>query len=540
MIRTDWKSLGILTLFASFILFFVSQDSYLCDLHSRVDSAWMFMCGKAWMNGLVPYVDFSDSKGPLLYLIYGLGYLLQPTNYLGVFWISCIWYGLTFFFTYKIAGIFLNDNRFSLSCSIIMALAFFNPWFHNETRAEDFCLLFMNLSLYRVCLIMYEDPVSRKTLLSSFAILGFCFGALLLIKYSIAAMQAGFILCALVVLVNNKQRWWKPFLWGLCGFCVITLPFIICFLIQGNLIPFVHEYFIRTIQTVHNIGVFWSPGNVLLTEINPSNPFLTYLLEWADLVYTPEYAAIFILLMLGGLLFLKRRIPYRWMPLFMSFWVFAFTVRHHTYYYFNICSFLLVFLLIGLSDSLPFRFARKTFLTAVLTALVLIPSHMLAYTFKALIFNKNTNQNDFYRVSYVMSQVEKPKLVNAYDYEHGFGILTGALPAGKYWVRQNGMTPEMMHEHEELILSGTADFIILNTEEISEKTSVQVLRLTDLGYKEYLRFGESSQFILFSIRQNLEVKDYATPPLKALFLKSPRRLLGKTVADNDNVCFSYE
>jgi hypothetical protein len=52
--------------FSVFVLFFYSQDSYLYDLYNRVDSAWFFMCGKAWMNGMVPYVDFADSKGPLL------------------------------------------------------------------------------------------------------------------------------------------------------------------------------------------------------------------------------------------------------------------------------------------------------------------------------------------------------------------------------------------------------------------------------------------------------------------------------------------
>ena len=32
------------------------------------------------MNGLTPYVDFTDSKGPLLWLIYGIGYLRAPAT----------------------------------------------------------------------------------------------------------------------------------------------------------------------------------------------------------------------------------------------------------------------------------------------------------------------------------------------------------------------------------------------------------------------------------------------------------------------------
>ncbi|MBQ8521824.1 MAG: hypothetical protein IJ456_10765, partial [Bacteroides sp.] len=62
-----------LGLFATLVLFVISPDSYTHYPFGRVDSAWFFMCGKAWMNGLLPYVDFADSKGPLLWLIYGVG-----------------------------------------------------------------------------------------------------------------------------------------------------------------------------------------------------------------------------------------------------------------------------------------------------------------------------------------------------------------------------------------------------------------------------------------------------------------------------------
>ena len=45
-----------------------------------------------------PYLDFADSKGLLLWLIYGIGYLISPTSYIGVFWLSIIAYTITFEF----------------------------------------------------------------------------------------------------------------------------------------------------------------------------------------------------------------------------------------------------------------------------------------------------------------------------------------------------------------------------------------------------------------------------------------------------------
>ena len=99
--RGDIRIFLLLLAFATTALFFISLDSYFNDLYRRVDSAWFYMCGKAWMNGLTPYVDFTDSKGPLLWFIYGIGYLISRSNYLGVFWISCLWYAGTYFFSFK-------------------------------------------------------------------------------------------------------------------------------------------------------------------------------------------------------------------------------------------------------------------------------------------------------------------------------------------------------------------------------------------------------------------------------------------------------
>ena len=528
-IRGDWKILGILFIFSSVVLFFISQDSYLYDLHTRVDSAFFYMCGKAWMNGLTPYVDFSDSKGPLLWLIYGMGYLLHPTDYLGVFWISCVWYALTFFITYKIVDLFLHDSIIALSCAILMTLAFFNPWFHDEIRAEDFCLLFMNLSLYSLCRIMYSDRVSNSKLYFSFAILGFCFGAVLMIKYSIAAMQAVFIICSLVVLIKERINWWKPFLYGVTGFFLITLPFIIFFLIKGNLSPFIQEYFVKTFQTVRDVDPNWCPRNILLSVVHTDNPILIYLLEWGDLIYTPKILIVFVSLIFGGLLFVKNNSKYKWMPLVVSVMIFALTIRHHTDYYFTICSFLFVFLSVELFKLFSIKSEKKTIIIAMAIASVIIPFHILAYSFKILIFNNNVNQKDYYRVSYVMSQVENPTIVNAYSYEQGFGVLSESLPAGKYWAKQNGMTPEMRKEHEDLIVSGKADFIIINEEIFEDRLLIKKDQLLNLGYKEYLRFGASEEYvyILFSNKDGLDVIDNATPSLMELFLKKPVYLTQK-------------
>ena len=66
---------AMLAMWTIVVLMVCNIDSYLYAQCGQFDSAVFFMCGKAMMNRLVPYSDFTDSKGVLLWFIYGLGYL---------------------------------------------------------------------------------------------------------------------------------------------------------------------------------------------------------------------------------------------------------------------------------------------------------------------------------------------------------------------------------------------------------------------------------------------------------------------------------
>ena len=155
MKQSTYRLLGICLLLSFGVLFYSSPDSYTHDLYQRTDSANFFTSGKSLMSGLIPYVDFADSKGPLLWLIYGIGYLLSPHTYVGVFWFSVIMYTFVLYFVFKTAQIFLNDQKKSLFVVVLMLSCFFTPWFHYEVRSEDWQQFFISLAFYRICSFLY-------------------------------------------------------------------------------------------------------------------------------------------------------------------------------------------------------------------------------------------------------------------------------------------------------------------------------------------------------------------------------------------------
>jgi hypothetical protein len=93
---------------ATMILLFCSQNSPLYPMNDWVDVNAFFTVGKGMMNGLVPYKDLFEQKGPILYLIYGLGYLITNQSFLGVFIIECLLQSICLFYAYKIIKLFIE------------------------------------------------------------------------------------------------------------------------------------------------------------------------------------------------------------------------------------------------------------------------------------------------------------------------------------------------------------------------------------------------------------------------------------------------
>lgn len=502
------------------LLLLISSDSYLYDLHSRMDSAWFFMCGKAWMNGLVPYVDFTDSKGPLLWLIYGIGYLLSPHNYTGVFWITCLFYWGTFYLAFKIAFLFLKDNKKALLCSVLMGFAYFNPWFHDEIRSEDFGQFFMSLSLYEVLLLYFDDYLSPKRIRQSFLSLGGCFAALVLIKFNLALIQAMLVVCGLWI-AFRKHKGFIPFIHAFFGFFFVVFPFLFYFHYFGDLNAFIQEYFINTVKTVSaNV----TDSNNLVAANLPYQGFpFSYLAEWADIIYSPRTGAIFTLLITSGVIMLGNLDRHRWLPLILCTLFFAVTIRHAFYYYFNACAPCLEFLFIGLMSKL--RSVSKPLLS-VSSALVIgivATCHILSYNFKVLFFNDNEARKDYYAVSSYLSQIEKPTIVNAFWAETGLGTLAEALPAGRYWSRQVGATESMSAGHKALILSGEPDFVIVyNRDKFERNIGMNLDVLQQKGYQEYTRFGEGECASLYSKHHLKKVESVEIRQTDILLKRYPR------------------
>ncbi len=421
--------------FAFVLLFFLSPDSYIRDLYFRMDTAWFFICGKAWMNGMVPYVDFADSKGPLLWLIYGCGYLINHYSYVGVFWISCVFYAATFYFAYRLSRMYVSRRA---SLMVLAALPFFLFFknLHAEVRAEDFCLPFVFMSLYCTCHILRGGVNARQTFHYSFAV-GMSLMCCLLIKWNIMITLGG---TAIVILCESLRHKSLTALWGgLAGMSAMSLPFLVYFLVQGNFDAFITEYFLYTFTTVKG---------GLLGNLMTCNP-LRYV--------------IFLSYLVGTVLFCHRyKISY-----LLLFCLFTFlpTLPAPYYYYLSIISPFSIFALIWAVGKIEDRYSLTPIVTAVACALLIFANAYNLHPEITFVFQNDNRRQHYYDVSYLMSLTKNPKVM-CNPMETGVGIVANALPACKYWARQNGALPHQMDEERRMALYTRKPDFIANSKSI--------------------------------------------------------------------------
>ena len=505
------------------LLLWLSPDSFMMHTAAaRCDSAWFFTCGKAWMEGMVPYVDFADSKGLLLWLIYGLGYLLSPSSYMGVFWMSVASYSVVFHFVWKTSRLFLG-RRESVFVLAMMPLFLFLRPFHGEVRAEDFCYPFIFAGFYFICLVL-KCPSLQVVRIGAFW-LGMGMVACLLIKWTTFLAMGGMAL--LMVGVSLRQRSAVGLLFGLVGMAVGLLPFGIYFLLTGNFGNFLQEYFLTTFAITGNspiptsrMGLFvilsvciivvayWLRkrdvggrmyafvglvamlmpkivlfiGEKTVWVIQLVHPMPTDISEKAitDL-WTRVYCLVismtdfsslsnftlgnisFAAVYIGIVLFCRRfKMSYWLLFVFMPFYMLVELWSVYNYYY-TIATPFYLFLVIYESKALCEGLVRKLNVKKQMVVAVLIGCVCTMVNIRKgqFFFVRNERIEEKERVMREIAKMQYPKIVWI-GMDHGEGLYARSLPGCKYWARQNGATQEMIDERNHAIRTGKPDFVIVD------------------------------------------------------------------------------
>ncbi len=468
---TDTKVLLLFMLWSFFIQLFLSNDSPFFGLAHRIDSAWFYMEGKAFLYGLRPYVEFTDFKGPIIWLFYGIGWLISPLDYHGMYVVSGVLYAVTLFFNYKTANVFLQSEKRSLAATLPMIFVYFFPWFHFETRSEDLMLPFVAISLYALFKRLYAEERDDR---ADFMMLGGCFTVLVLMKYNVAAVQGVMILVALWDQYKHKRGLALPFGWMIIISVVIAAPFIIYFIATDTLGAFFHNYFVLAYETV--------------TLENSDSP--SYMQDLAGILADYRKIVFIVVVFVSGMLLSLKLKRYKYVPVAIAMLFIAMMTRHNVWnYYYGVCyTFVLyLFIVVLLAYNKQTRRVGYGLLTAYIILYCLYGNLIVGELRQNTIFTHNDDRVAFQEISDVMKGVDHPRLLSYECQEFGFGVMYGALPAGDQFAYPNGGTPPMIRDHRKILTDRKADFVVTYCRD-DQPEKLKVLReIEAAGYELRLK-----------------------------------------------------
>lgn len=458
--RTVWKT-AALFLAISFILNLLCNCySPLFKLVSCMDAACFHMAGKAWAHGLVPYVDFVDVKGPLLFWLHRMGYTLAPNSTLGIFCIHILATTATLCAAHLTARIFLSSRCRAAAAAILSALFLFFPGLYIcGGQAEELMLPFMAWLLYSLCRFEYA-PEGRGY--RSTCMLGLCLGvgaaSTFLIKYNaspVFAAAAGLI--SLQMLASGA---WRDWLYRLvpattAGFVAVAAPFAAYMLATDSLDDFINVYFLLNFGTYFSSGSGFVGGDTLTS--------IVYFLENIIRANTGTWVFLSCLFFFLPPFSNGQRIckvPVTSAVLFLSAFSAYVCCSSGFSHYMLFCAPLCLIPCIWVLAHINLR---------VRPWHVLVLAVLACYT--TVRFNANWSTNARMRVTQKLSADEKrvedyinrvpqAKLLYLGCLDYGFGVKGGALPAAPEWFTLNGSNKEFRARQLAAIHAGKPDFVV--------------------------------------------------------------------------------
>jgi len=238
----DYKIIITLIIFSFLFVFFNSKCSPLYLINEWGDPNIYFSMGKGAFNGKVLYKDIFDHKGPLIFFIYGIGYLISNDTFTGIYILESLALFVNLLFVYKLAKLFLTRQG-SFITSLIYSLFLFNKTYLGGS-AEEFISPLMMISFYYFIRYFIKDKTIRKEGLKHMFLQGILFSMVLLTKLNICILWVPLI-CAIGYHLLSRREYKNIALYAVSfigGIITVFIPFLIYFGVNSALDDFYFAY----------------------------------------------------------------------------------------------------------------------------------------------------------------------------------------------------------------------------------------------------------------------------------------------------------
>ena len=294
--KDGWYLLALAAVTVAWLLFFFESTSPLYPYYHGLDSSFFMMTGRMVADGKVPYLDFFDMKGPIIFFIEGLGQWLMDGK-MGIFIIQNLFFLAINGLCYAIARRFVKEGPAFLI--VILNLLVLAATTTGGNFTEEFSLPAVLWCVWLAVVYVQRGKPEHPPLYAG--IYGFAFMYLALIRVTNAAFICGIVGSVLVVLIGQKK--WKNLFQNMgafiAGAALCFLPVAAYFLSKGAFADMIY-------------GTFTFP--FLYSNDGIANRAAS---TWMSILY---YIGPALIGMLAGLIYAGKKSPYMgYMMAFSSF-----------------------------------------------------------------------------------------------------------------------------------------------------------------------------------------------------------------------------
>lgn len=489
-ITTNSKPLNVkvilfLFLLSIFTITLCSKCSPIYPFNDWLDINCFFTVGKATVKGQVMYKDIFEQKGPILYFIYSLSYLISNTTFFGTYLLEILFCFLFLLSSYKTMLLFTNSKVLYI-IPVMTAFIYSSSAFTHGGSAEEFCLPAVSLAL---CLGLKSLVKNVPFTKISGYLLGITLGYVLWIKYTMLGFYIGFILFMIFFYIGQKwiKELFQTALFTILGIATISIPVLIYFIANNAITDLFTVYFYNN-MFLYSID---NGGNKLLNLINNLNIGFTSFSG----VYIFGLVGIIISIYLSYIIHSKSIAKF-----LISIAVFAFFFvymggRDFGYYSLIFSVFAPIFMAyinsIFISKVTINNNASKKIATIGLFAISLV---------LMLIFSPNTYMLKYkkedlpqFKFDKIISQTKNPTLLNYGFLDGGFYTVSDIMPTCKYYCTLSVPYQDMYDTQNRFVDEGLTDYIVTRNYEI-ENTNYQCVSNESFYFE-----GHNQKYYLYSL-----------------------------------------
>ncbi len=447
---------------AFLFLFIVSKNSPIYPMNDWQDVNCFFTVGRGILDGKVPYLDFCEQKGPLLYYTFALAALVSSSDFIGVFIMEVICFAAFLFFSAEIVEIYRGRMSVMTEAAALIFLTFATTVsiaFIHGGSVEELCLFMPTASLAMVLRHMREgsDIGNFKAL-----IIGIFTGVVFWSKFTISGFFLGLFASIAVYYVKRRRC---AALWSNMGCCAIgmaavTAPVLIYLNSRGALDSMFEMYFYN--------NIFLYPDGAHIPVLRVFLPILNTAVGILACVLVNGISGVLISLCLHRIWRNRKAPSDDVLTAAISFLALTFFTFFGGKFYFPYYSLiLLAFAPLGLAMAIKI-FDKKTGwisggkIRLPMTAAALAVMLILAFFFSPNTYLLQYKRSDMpqYRFAERINSKEDATLLNYAFLDGGFYTASGTIPNNRYFCRLNMNLEEMDREQRRMVEECRVDYVV--------------------------------------------------------------------------------